>query len=80
MNRVEKEKAAYKRPEAEVLRNYEDATSSQTQHFNTLFKYALDHGVYLPPSAYETCFISTAHNGQDIEQAAEILTAGIRSL
>ena len=62
------------------VRNYEDATSSQTQHFNTLFKYALDHGVYLPPSAYETCFICTAHNGRDIEQAAEILAAGIRSI
>ncbi|HBR95333.1 MAG TPA: glutamate-1-semialdehyde-2,1-aminomutase [Opitutae bacterium] len=62
------------------VRNYQDATSSQTQHFNTLFKYALDHGVYLPPSAYETCFICTAHNGADIEQAAEVLAAGIRSI
>ncbi len=45
------------------VRNLEDATNSQTEHFNQLFKYALDHGVYLPPSAYETCFISTAHDG-----------------
>ena len=42
--------------------------------------YALDLGVYLRPSAYETCFISTAHDGADIEQAAEILAAGIRSI
>ncbi|MGZ0709740.1 glutamate-1-semialdehyde 2,1-aminomutase [Coraliomargarita sp. W4R53] len=62
------------------VRNYEDATSSQTQHFGTLFKYALEHGVYLPPSAYETCFICTAHNGNDIERAAEILADGIRSI
>jgi glutamate-1-semialdehyde 2,1-aminomutase len=62
------------------VRNYEDATSSQTEHFKTLFNYALKHGVYLPPSAYETCFICTAHNGHDIEQAAEILAAGIRSI
>ena len=62
------------------VRNLEDATSSQTEHFNQLFKYALDHGVYLPPSPYETCFISTAHDGADIEQAAEILAAGIRSI
>jgi glutamate-1-semialdehyde 2,1-aminomutase len=62
------------------VRNYGDATSSQTQHFNTLFKYALDHGVYLPPSAYETCFICSAHNGADIEQAAETLAAGIRAI
>ncbi|MEM1223976.1 MAG: aspartate aminotransferase family protein, partial [Verrucomicrobiota bacterium] len=63
-----------------VVRNYEDATSSQTGQFNKLFHYALDHGVYLPPSAYETCFICTAHSGRDIEQAAEILTKGIQSI
>jgi glutamate-1-semialdehyde 2,1-aminomutase len=62
------------------VRNYADATSSQTQHFNTLFKYVLEHGVYLPPSAYETCFISTAHQGADIEKAAEVLAEGIRSI
>ena len=62
------------------VRNLEDATTSQTEHFKKLFKYALDHGVYLPPSAYETCFISTAHDGADIEQAAEILAAGIQSI
>ena len=62
------------------IRKLDDATSSQTEHFNKLFKYALDHGVYLPPSAYETCFISTAHKGADIEQAAEVLAEGIRAI
>jgi glutamate-1-semialdehyde 2,1-aminomutase len=62
------------------VRNYEDATSSQMEHFSKLFHYALDHGVYLPPSGYETCFISTAHDGKDIEQAAEVLAAGIKNL
>jgi len=62
------------------VRNYEDATSSHTQHFKALFQYALTHGVYLPPSAYETCFISTAHQGKDIEQATEVLAAAIRSI
>ncbi len=62
------------------VRNYDDATSSQTGHFNKLFKYAMEHGVYLPPSAYETCFICTAHNGQDIERAAEVLAKGIQAI
>ena len=64
----------------QAVRKLDDATNSQTEHFNTLFKYALKHGVYLPPSAYETCFISTAHDGSDIEKAAEVLVAGIRSI
>ena len=62
------------------VRNYNDAISSETQLFNKLFHYALDNGVYLPPSAYETCFISTAHNGSDIERAAEVLAAGIKAM
>ena len=36
MNRVEKEKAAYKRPEAEVLRNYEDAKRKFTRLEKTI--------------------------------------------
>ena len=64
----------------ERVRNYGDATASATENFNTLFHYALNHGVYLPPSAYETCFICTAHNGNDIERAAEILAAGIKAI
>ena len=62
------------------VRNYGDAIASQTEHFSKLFRYALENGVYLPPSAYETCFISTAHAGPDIERAAEVLAAGIASL
>jgi glutamate-1-semialdehyde 2,1-aminomutase len=62
------------------VRNFEDATSSETQHFNKLFRYALDHGVYLPPSAYETCFISTAHEGADIDRAVDVLAAGVRAI
>ena len=62
------------------VRNYNDAVASRTTHFNQLFHYTLEHSVYLPPSAYETCFISTAHNGSDIERAAEVLAAGIKTI
>ena len=62
------------------VRNYDDATGSATEHFGKLFHYALEHGVYLPPSAYETCFLCTAHDGAAIEQAAEVLSEGIKTL
>ena len=52
------------------VRNFGDATSSATEQFGKLFHYALEHGVYLPPSAYETCFLCTAHDGEAIERAA----------
>lgn len=62
------------------VRNYDDATGSMTDQFSKLFHYALEHGVYLPPSAYETCFLCTAHDGDAIKRAAEVLADGIRSL
>ncbi|PXA03826.1 glutamate-1-semialdehyde-2,1-aminomutase [Coraliomargarita sinensis] len=62
------------------VRDFNDATGSTTDHFSKLFHYALDHGVYLPPSAYETCFLCSAHDGEAIEQAAEVLAAGIKKL
>ena len=61
------------------VRNYNDAVASETMRFNKLFHYAIERGVYLPPSAYETCFICTAHNGSDIERAVEVLAAGVKA-
>ena len=62
------------------VRDYEDATSGSTELYAKLFHYALENGVYLAPSAYETGFLCTAHDGDTIEKACEILAAGIKSL
>lgn len=62
------------------VRNYPDAVSSETKHFKALFNAALDRGVYLPPSPFETCFISTAHGDGDIDRAIEALTASIKAI
>ena len=53
--------------------NYEDALSSNGEIFSKVFKYCLENGIYLPPSAYETCFISTAHKMTDIEKTLECI-------
>ena len=62
------------------VRNFDDATSSATELFNKVFHYALENGVYLPPSAYETCFLCTAHADEKIDRAAEVLSNAIRAL
>lgn len=62
------------------VRNYEDATASDTKLFGKFFHACLDRGVYLPPSPFETCFISTVHSGEAIERAAEVMTEAIGSL
>ena len=64
----------------EPVTNFEQAVASSADHFKVLFRYALDHGVYLAPSAFETCFISTAHDEKAITRTIEVLTEGIRKI
>lgn len=65
---------------AEKVRNYDQAIASNGDQYRKVFRYALDHGVYLAPSPYETAFISTAHEGADINKACEVLDTAIRTL
>ena len=59
------------------VRNYDEATDSATEHFKVLFQACLENGVYLPPSPFETCFISTAHDGEAIDRACEVISDAI---
>lgn len=60
--------------------NMDDVLASKSEYFKRVFRYTLDHCVFLPPSAFETCFISTAHEGNLIEKGAEIIYQAIKSL
>jgi len=46
-------------------------------HFNRMHERVLNSGVYLPPSGYEVCFISTAHTDALLEDAAKVLVDAI---
>jgi glutamate-1-semialdehyde 2,1-aminomutase len=62
------------------VRNYDDATGSATDHFKSVFQYCLENGVYLPPSPFETCFISTAHEGEAIDRACQVIADAIKNI
>ncbi|WP_269542407.1 glutamate-1-semialdehyde 2,1-aminomutase [Cerasicoccus fimbriatus] len=64
----------------EPVSHFERALSSNKEAFNQVFHTALGNGVYLPPSAYETCFISAAHSDADIDRTIEVLSNAIRKL
>ena len=59
---------------------FEQAVGAKHKYFNALFHHCLQTGLYLPPSSYETCFISTAHQQKDIDQTLEIFSQGLRLL
>ncbi len=51
--------------------------ASDMDHFKKLHAYLLDHGVYLGPSGYEVGFVSAAHSDRVLDNAADIICAGI---
>ncbi len=50
------------------VNNFEDAKGSDLNAFKDYFNKNLDHGVYLPPSQFESWFISTAIGEKEIDQ------------
>jgi glutamate-1-semialdehyde 2,1-aminomutase len=60
------------------VRNLEEATKSDTAKFGNFFHYCLDHGVYFPPSQFETGFISTAHTGENIARTVGVVAQALR--
>ncbi len=51
--------------------NYQDALKCDTEKFNVFFKKMLSDGIFLPPSQYETNFLSLAHSEDDIDTTIE---------
>ncbi len=51
--------------------NFEEAADSNHSLFNNFFHQLLAQGIYLPPSGYETWFISDAINDAEIDKTLE---------
>jgi glutamate-1-semialdehyde 2,1-aminomutase len=52
----------------------------ETARFARLFHAMLARGVYLPPSAYEACFLSLAHSRADLEEFTAALGAALAEI
>ena len=62
------------------VRDYDTALKGDAKRFTKFFHACLANGVYLAPSAYEAGFLSTAHNGEAIDRACEVMTSAIAGL
>lgn len=65
---------------ASTVRDMPTALTSDARLYGRFFHACLEGGVYLPPSAYESWFLSTAHEGPAIQRACEVITSAIESL
>lgn len=57
--------------------NYEDAKTADTVKFSRYFHQLLKEGVFIPPSQFECCFLSTAHSSEDINTTLEAIENSI---
>lgn len=57
----------------EKVSNFEDAKKANHKQFNEFFHYLLSNGIYLPPSGYETWFISSAIKQTEMDKTLEVI-------
>jgi glutamate-1-semialdehyde 2,1-aminomutase len=51
-----------------AVTDFDSAKTSDTAKFVRYFNSMLDQGIYLPPSQFEACFISIAHEKEDLNR------------
>ena len=55
--------------------DFASAASANNALFNKFFHHMLKEGIYLPPSAYETWFLSNALTYEDLDKTIEATKA-----
>lgn len=58
----------------------DDAKKSDIELFKRYFHNLLKNGVFIPPSQFETCFLSTAHTDKDLEDTLNSIQNSLREL
>lgn len=51
--------------------DFDSAKTSDTEKFAKYFNTMLENGIYLPPSQFESCFVSAAHSKNDLDKTIE---------
>ncbi len=60
------------------VRNADEARRCDTKRFGRFFHAMLERGIYLPPSQFETLFVSAAHSAVDIARTVEAARASFK--
>ncbi|MBS1255641.1 MAG: Glutamate-1-semialdehyde 2,1-aminomutase [Deltaproteobacteria bacterium] len=63
-----------------TVSNFQEALNSDTEIFTRFFQNMLREGIYLPPSAFESHFVSTAHTDEDLEKTAAAFRKALKEV
>jgi glutamate-1-semialdehyde 2,1-aminomutase len=58
--------------------DFGSAKRSDTAAFTSYFNRMLERGIYLPPSQFEACFVSAAHNREDLDKTIEAASESLK--
>jgi glutamate-1-semialdehyde 2,1-aminomutase len=62
------------------IKNFKEAQTSDTEIFSKYFWNMMSNGVFLPPSQFEACFLSTPMNDLSIEMLCNAITKSFNEL
>ena len=60
--------------------NFTEVKACDVERFKRYYVSMLDQGIYLAPSAFETCFVSIAHHEKDIQKTIECASESFKML
>lgn len=63
-----------------AVTDFDTTKTADTAKFAAYFNAMLDEGIYLPPSQFEACFISSAHSQNDIDQTVHAARKALASI
>jgi glutamate-1-semialdehyde 2,1-aminomutase len=62
------------------VEDFTTVKASNVKQFKRYYVSMLEQGIYLAPSAFEACFVSSAHDERDIEKTVECSSKAFRTL
>jgi glutamate-1-semialdehyde 2,1-aminomutase len=63
-----------------AVTDFDSAKTSDTTKFASYFSEMLDQGIYLPPSQFEACFVSIAHEKEDLDKTIEAVRRALEGI
>ena len=63
-----------------AVRDFQSATSANTDQYATFFRGMLTRGIYPPPSQFEAWFLSAAHTVKDVDRTIRAARAAMRDI